>query len=380
MPGFPLLRSIVIILVAGLCTADLTGCSPAVEAPDRAHPSSSQPEKSPASSSVPAPTPTGEGHTDVPSVAFGRLRGRQVAVTAGAEGRVRIWWLPALEPAADPLPGNRAAVVELDGRSAVFAADRLGGRLWDLDTRRELLHVPAPVSAFAFGRLRGSPVLFTGDRRGRVKIWDLTSGTLAGSLNTGTDLRITALASAQAGSRPILVVAIGNHGDDSGHAQFWDLATRRRTGAALLTGGEAESFDQLQITPLDGRPILAAGSMYGLKRWDLESRYGLGPSIENRQEDGRLFAFPSFTMAFDGRRPVLVTGQFSGAPLQLRDPINGSVLAELAVQHQGAVTALAAGTLDGDQMLLSGGDDGAVRLWNLRTRKQIGGPTPSGPS
>ncbi|MFC3986742.1 WD40 repeat domain-containing protein [Streptosporangium jomthongense] len=372
MPRLPLRRSIVAAVVTGVCAAGLAGCSSVTTTPSRTH----APEDGPRAS-------TGGRaavRSAVRTVAFGRSRGRDVAVTAGADGLVRVRWLPTLEPAAGPLPGDRAAVAELDGRSVVFTVGGYGGRLWDLDTRRELLHVPAPVSAFAFGALRGAPALFTGDRRGRVRIWDLASGTSAGSLDTGAGTAITALASARVRSRPILVVAVDNHGDDPGHAQLWDLTTRHRTGAVLPARQEAESFDRFQVLTLDGRPTLVTGSDYGLRRWDLERRQELGPSVENRQEDARLFSFPSFTVALDGRRPVLVTGRVAGAPIQLRDPADGAVLAEMAVRPGTAVTALAAGTVNGDQVLLSGDEDGTVRLWDLRTRGRTDGPAPTGGS
>ncbi|MFF4414565.1 WD40 repeat domain-containing protein [Streptosporangium sp. NPDC001559] len=368
MPRLPLRRSIVAAVVTGVCAAGLAGCSSVTATHSTAH----APEAGPRESAG--------DRAAVRSVAFGRSRGRDVAVTAGADGLVRVWWLPTLEPAAEPLPGDRAAVVEVDGRSAVLTVGGYGGRLWDLDTRRELLRVPAPVSAFAFGALRGAPTLFTGDRRGRVRIWDLASGTSAGSLDTGAGAAITALASARMHSRPTLVVAVDNHGDDPGHAQLWDLTTRHRTGGVLPATQEAESFDRFQVLTLDGRPTLVAGSDYGLRRWDLERRQELGPSIENRQEDTRLFSFPSFTVALDGRRPVLVTGRVSGAPIQLRRPADGAVLAELAVRPGTAVTALAAGTVNGNQVLLSGDEDGAVRLWDVRTRGRLGGPAPTGGS
>ncbi|MEV4895555.1 hypothetical protein AB0K48_39900, partial [Nonomuraea sp. NPDC055795] len=42
------------------------------------------------------------GHGDLTSVAFGRLRGEPIAISAGREGSVRFWRLPSFRPAAEP--------------------------------------------------------------------------------------------------------------------------------------------------------------------------------------------------------------------------------------------------------------------------------------
>ncbi len=52
------------------------------------------------------------------------------------------------------------------------------------------------------------------------------------------------------------------------------------------------------------------------------------------------------------------------ALVPLAEAVQGDLVAEMSERHTGAVSAMAAATLDGANVILTGGDDGLVRIWN----------------
>ncbi|SDM15553.1 WD40 repeat domain-containing protein [Nonomuraea jiangxiensis] len=316
------------------------------------------------------------GHSDVTTVDFGLLEGRPVAISAGVEGTVRFWSLPGFAPAAKPLPGTAATYVPLGQRAGVLTTGDSGGRLWDLAARRIVLHFPKD-SVYALGDYRGVQALFVSDGR-TVRIWNPGTRALIGTLVT-TGVR--AMAVGRMNGRPILVAYEG----EEAPFRIWDLTTRRRIGREFFINDEYASADWMRITDIGGVPVLLVRTYQGILQWDLNSQKPRSVTISRGVPDNPdEFA----SAALSGEPAVLAAGEENHdghvltravpSAVTLWDPGNGGRLATLA-GHGGTVTALATGRLKGAPVLLSGSEDNTVRLWDLRTHRQIGPPSPSGP-
>ncbi|MFI6816055.1 WD40 repeat domain-containing protein [Nonomuraea sp. NPDC050328] len=224
------------------------------------------------SSWQPPPVDPSDGRSAVLTVGFARMRGQRVAVIGGRDGQVRLWSVPSLEPVGEPFDGVESVVVERNGRSALFVIGKDVGRLWDLDTRRELLRIKGPVSAVTADRER----MYVGDRAGRVTIWDLVGLRELGRLTGDPGRPVTALTVAE----EVLSVGVGNFGDEPGGVDLWDVAARRKIGE-FGAREEAESFNPLQAAVVSGRAVLFGSSMYGLRSWDLHTRRERSEPLKN---------------------------------------------------------------------------------------------------
>jgi WD40 repeat protein len=318
------------------------------------------------------------GHTDVRTVDVGRLDGRPVAVSAGAEGTVRFWTLPALRPAAPPLKGTAARFVPLGGTPGVLVEGDGGARLWDLPARRVVMRFPERT-VFALGEHRGAPALFAA-RNGAVRVYDpATRAVLRTVRTTGA----SAIAAGRLAGRDVLVAYEG----EESPLRIWDVTSGRTVGRELHLNDEYATADWMAITEISGRTILLVRSYLGVHRWDLATQQDLGMLVPTQDMDPDQ-AYSASALIPGPGRPMLALGRHTGDPgsptnsvpatTELFDPASGRVLGVLT-GHQGTVTALAVGTLDGRPVLLSGGADNTVRLWDAGTRRQIGDPTPAGP-
>ncbi|GAA2272899.1 hypothetical protein GCM10010149_13670 [Nonomuraea roseoviolacea subsp. roseoviolacea] len=356
----------------------------------------SEPARDPWAAPGPCPAAGGEieltgpayldagGHTDVTSVAFGRLKGEPIAISAGEEGTVRFWSLPGLQPVAEPLEGTAATAVDLGGgRTGVVTEGTYGGRLWDLTSRRVLMRFPKET-AYAVGTFRGIEALFV-SHGSTVRVVDPRTRALLETLPIpGADM----MAVGQLDGRPVLVSGGGSY--SQAELDLWDLTSRRRIDRDLfLDDWEEEDAhpDGLVIRQIAGKPLLwASHGETRVDRWDLsreqDPKTVLRVEGDARREGG---SYRSIAVTdVDGRLTLAAGGsrrdehRSSPNSIDLFDATTGERLGPLR-GHDGEITALAAGRLDGRPVLLSGSGDNTVRLWDLSSRRQIGGPTPGGP-
>jgi WD40 repeat protein/actin-like ATPase involved in cell morphogenesis len=170
-----------------------------------------------------------EGQTeDVRVVRFAEIGQRQVVVSGGIDGVVRVWDALTAEPIGEFTEHGDAALTMLavgvlDDRTVVASGDTGGTVLiWDLEGREligELAHEDA-VRAAAFIEYDGRTALIAGGDGPAILISDPASGDELARLGG----QASNLSSMAVDTRdPARTLVIG--GGDSGVIQVWDLAT-----------------------------------------------------------------------------------------------------------------------------------------------------------
>jgi WD40 repeat protein len=278
------------------------------------------------------------GEGDVEAIAMGKLSvgklaGSPVVVSGGDDGKLRRWHLASGLPYGEPLGiGSKggvtsAAVGDLAGRPFIVAAYRYSSTigLWDLDTGQQLDVLqwePDPTPRFSQGKIN-----------------------------------VHAVAAGRCNDQPVIVA-----GHRAG-ARMWAW-TGNEWVAKRLISNIFDSIWTVALGKLGGRPIAVCGGESRLTTLDLESGERATPSYE----------CPDMTIIgvavgeLDGHA-VVVSGSYFGADrgiLRVWDlaatekPLRGSL-----VGHHGGVKALAITRLDGRPVLVSGGLDHTVRIWDL---------------
>jgi len=165
------------------------------------------------------------GHTNkVNAVAVGRLGGRDVIVSGGADKTVRVWDEHGT-PVGAPLTGHTGeveavAVGRLGHRDVIVSASGDGTmRVWDEHGRavgEPLTGHDRWVNAVAVGRLGGRDVIVSGGADGTVRVWD-EHGRAVGAPLTGHAGAVKAVAVGRLGHRDVIVSV----GDDRA-VRVWD--------------------------------------------------------------------------------------------------------------------------------------------------------------
>ena len=278
-------------------------------------------------------------------------------VAAGEDdGAVRLWDTRTLQLRGGALGGGTGKVASIafspDGRTLVAGYSVGLVRLWDIDRERELgapLRVPGArqtdVSVAVSPRER-TFVTAAHD----VRIWNLRSRAQVGApLGPG--------AGAVAISPDGRTIAAG---DSNGKVRLWDSRSRQLLGRPL----DVRRYTYRQATPVasiafspDGRTIAAAGVQVGVRIWDARTHAQISSpfGISGVTPDNLAFS-P------DGR--ILAGG---GGEIALWNTTTRKLVA--APQDDWAWSV--AFSPDGET-IAAGGLDGAVRLWNLHTRRRIG--------
>jgi WD40 repeat protein len=297
-------------------------------------------------------------------VAVGVLDGQPIAVSGGHDYTVRIWDLESGLQAGE-LTGNRGwvdpvAIGESDGRLVAVAGDTDGCVLvWDLATRA-LIDGPltgheGPVEAIALGELEGRQVAVSGGFDGEIRIWDLARHAQIGKPLTGHPGNVLAIALTELDGRQVAV-----SGGNDGAMRIWDLAKGRQVGKPLAA--KSGGIRTLAVGSMGSRTLAVTAGFDG-KGWvlDLASRALVGEPLTSHG-----IRAVDFTV-LDGR-PVVVSGGSDGT-VRLWD-LTRQVRAGKLEGHDGHVSAVALGTLAGGRVVVSGGYDSSIRVWDAATGHQ----------
>ncbi|MEV6114132.1 TIR domain-containing protein [Streptomyces sp. NPDC052109] len=309
------------------------------------------------------PLRTLQGHTGrVYAVKFRE----RVLATGSADGTVRLW---------DPVSGRCLRRLEihpkgvwpvvLDAEGLLLATGDADGvvTVWDTASGAALHRLPGhtgPVYTVAFAP--DDATLVTGDATAVVRLWDLTTGRLAGELPGHRNAVYRARFSPDG-----TLLATGDRGDDwrDGTVRVWDLATR--TVRHEFTGHSGRVYT-LDFHP--GGRFLVSGDTDGeVRLWDLAAGGSAG-----------LLGGCSgavYQVLFDPDGTLLAAGDSAGVVRLWRiDPAADPVAVPLnrqPAEHRGSVwvckfrphgdtPAQGPGSL-----LVTGGNDGVVRLWEPAT-------------
>ncbi|MGQ5639305.1 MULTISPECIES: TIR domain-containing protein [unclassified Streptomyces] len=309
------------------------------------------------------PLRTLQGHTG--RVYAVKFRGR-VLVTGSSDGTVRLW---------DPVSGRCLHRLEihgsgvwplvLDAEGSLMATGDADGvvTVWDTASGTALHRLPghtAPVYTVAFAP--GNATLVTGDASAAVRLWDLRTGQPAGELPGHQGAVFRARFSPDGA---LLVTADRGDGRQGGAVRLWDLATGRPLHEFTGHSGRVYTLD---FHP-DGA-LLATGDTEGeVRLWDLAGGRGAGLLGGCR---GAVYQ-----VLFDPDGTLLAAGDSAGVVRLWRiDPAADPVATPLnrqPAEHRGSVwvckfrphgdtPAQGPGAL-----LVTGGNDGVVRLWDPAT-------------
>ncbi len=294
----------------------------------------------------------------VNAVAADELGGRLIAASGGDDRVVRRWDVGTGHPIGRPLE-HRAAVLALALKTILGRPILASGgkdrtiRRWDALTGApigEPLPHNGPINAMALGTVQGRGMLVTGGLSNELQRWDVLTGAPIGEPLTGHTSGIRSLAIGEVDGRPVIVSA----GHD-GTVRRWDAAGGVKIGGPLE--GHKSSVDAVDLTILDGLPVIvSSGHDRTIRRWDAATGEAIGSPIDV----GALSAEAIATGLIDGHQ-VLVAGSFGR--IQIYVASTGEPFCPPLAGHHLRVNSVAFAMWDDRPVIISGGNDTTIRLW-----------------
>jgi hypothetical protein len=291
---------------------------------------------------------------------------------------------------------NSVACGEVNGRPMVAAGlDNSVVQLWQLgdaaQPKVDLRGHTGPVRSVAFGWVEGhGEIVVSGSDDKTVRVW---------SASTGENLHVLAHHDTSVNA----VVTNGSFvagGDDNGDIAIWDLSL---SDEMYLISERAPGVITNLVFAENGA-VLAAGCSDGTAHvWELwgdarkhwRSRESLGPIMAvaalgptifvgdgdgpvhgwSYQTDEQLFSFPGHVGgvralaagSLDRSQSVVSGGK--DCRVQVWDVASG--VGRRLDGHTGTVRGVAIGTLEGHSVIVSGGDDGTIRIWGDVTADHV---------
>lgn len=303
----------------------------------------------------------------VRDIAIGALDERPVVVSGSDDGTARVWDLATGTAIGRPFTLHRQSVRTVCagflGDRPVVASGSEDNTIWVWD-----LATGAPITGPIRGHHRmvraaaivdndDRPLLVTGSLDTSVRVWDLATGTEIGTPLRGHSGGVIAVTAAKSTWRPVAVSA-----DTDGTVCVWDLTT----GTTIQTWSVELKYPILDMaaTEVDQRAVLAiaCGSVSAgglLCAWELTTGELVGAPI------GITGSLPRSIAA--GRRDdrqILVSGHDDGA-IRVWDLVDNKAATHEFAGTCGNIYTLAVGTLDDMPVIISGSEDYTIRVWDL---------------
>jgi WD40 repeat protein len=277
--------------------------------------------------------------------------------TAGQDGTVRLWDLPArrqLRVLGDGGAAMRGVAIAPDGTLVAAGWEGIT-RIWDATTWAERPPLTGPTGGVAACVVApDGSWLATGGRYGAVRIWDLRARVDASPAG-GRDEPTRACAASPDGATLVGVA-------DDGTATAWDVVTGQ-PGAALAgepASAVATSGHRVRssVFASDGSWVAVPGSRNAARLWDPAS--GTVKAVL----DAAGHAVLGYAVAPDNS---WLAGACEDGTVRLWETATGEWLASFT-GHVGPVHG-AATSPDG-RLLATGGEDRTVRVWDVATLEQ----------
>jgi len=345
--------------------------------------------------------PLGGHRMPAMAVELGRLGGQTMLVSGGGDHTVRLW---------DPVSGERrgtfvghrapvlaVAVTTVHGRGMIISGDALGVlHVWDtangqclatLHTRRGAVHALAVVPDGDDG------ALCVAEEGSVIRVWRLSDRALLAELpDHCTTVRTLAVHHDIETAAPVLI-----SGGDDGRIGVWNTRSWRLTRMIDTTGYPLA----VAATRVDGHALLAIGGYWGtLSIWNLDegtirtslrghdralNSLAFGtvenhPVLATAGDDGGVRVWsPKYgtllrtirstppirpTVLESITREQLALGPAGGA-VAVEDERNAADRAIAPHQIGDAVQVVRFVDVNGQQTLVTGGIDGAIRLWDI---------------
>ncbi|MEQ4304498.1 trypsin-like peptidase domain-containing protein [Plantactinospora sp. B6F1] len=279
------------------------------------------------------------------------------------------WWRVVDGASVRSFVGHTGGVVSVgfsrDGHTVLSGSVDRSAILWRAQTSViDQSHTPTAV-AFSPDRR-----LLAVTRGTVVTLWDMTRQSVVRELNTGV---IDSLSFRPDGAE------LATAGAD-GTVRLWNIATGQ-SGRPGVIGADMVPY-AVQYSP-DGRTLVAFGGpsreainsgdvtalRLRLVRWDFANPDSPPVRISYEPGDVSHDPYPGGNIDFSPDGSLLAV-PLSNGTIELRDPRTGDLVDTLDGRH-GFATAVAFNH-DGT-LLASGGSDRNLRLWDVATRKQVGG-------
>ena len=202
------------------------------------------------------------------------------------------------------------------------------------------------------------------EARTALPFGSLVAGPFTGHVNDITEVAV--------GERAGVPIAVSASID--GTLRRWDLATGQQIGPPMR--GHDGVVTSVAFGQRGGLPIAVSGGHdHTVRIWDLIGGRQIGEPL-GEPEDGPITTRRVIQSVAVGERdgvPVVVSGG-SEDTLRLWDLTTGKQIGQPWSGHTDGVTSVAVGAIDGAPAAVSGGYDLTIRVWNLTTGKQIGEP------
>jgi WD40 repeat protein len=215
------------------------------------------------------------------------------------------------------------------------------------------------VRAVAVGDLAGRPVVVSGGGDGTIRVWESESDDNGSGLARPADRAgIGAVAISDLKGRPVVV----SRGAD-GVVRVWDLNSGESRPEPL--GSHTGPDRSLAVGDVRGRTVVLTGGSDGVVRvWDLVR----GGQVGMFSPTGPASPVLSLTLGELGRRRVAVWG---GSVVGAFDLTEDQLLAAPATEQAWSSPAVALVRAHGTTLLVTGGIDRRVAVWDLATRARV---------